>query len=32
LRYMKADILAKIDSRIQKGIFKDVRFFLKNAS
>jgi predicted nucleic acid-binding Zn ribbon protein len=30
VRYMKLDILAKISVRIKKGIFKDIRFFLKN--
>lgn len=31
VRYMKLDILAKIGVRIKKGIFKDIRFFLKNS-
>jgi predicted nucleic acid-binding Zn ribbon protein len=31
VRYMKLDILAKISVRIKKGIFKDIRFFLKNS-
>lgn len=31
VRYMKLDILAKISNRIKKGIFKDIRFFLKNS-
>jgi predicted nucleic acid-binding Zn ribbon protein len=29
LKYMKVDILNKIDMRIKKGVFKDVRFYLK---
>lgn len=31
LRYMKIDIIKKIDRRIKKGVFKDIRFFLKNS-
>ncbi len=30
LKYMKIDILDKIDKRIKKGVLRDVRFFLKN--
>jgi predicted nucleic acid-binding Zn ribbon protein len=29
LKYMKVDILNKIDMRIKKGVLKDVRFYLK---
>lgn len=29
LRYMKIDILEKIDMKIKQGAFKDLRFFLK---
>jgi predicted nucleic acid-binding Zn ribbon protein len=29
LRYMKQDILQKIDTRIKPGVFKDLKFFLK---
>ncbi len=29
LRYMKRQILAKIDERIKPGTFKDLKFFLK---
>jgi predicted nucleic acid-binding Zn ribbon protein len=29
LKYMKVDILNKIDMRIKKGALKDVRFYLK---
>lgn len=29
LKYMKIDILEKIDMKIKKGAFKDLRFFLK---
>jgi predicted nucleic acid-binding Zn ribbon protein len=31
LRYMKIDILEKIDMKIKQGAFKDLRFFLKPA-
>lgn len=31
VRYMKLDIMAKIGVTIKKGIFKDIRFFLKNS-
>ncbi len=31
LRYMKLDIIKKIDRRIKKGVFRDIRFFLKNS-
>jgi predicted nucleic acid-binding Zn ribbon protein len=31
VRYMKLDIMEKIGVTIKKGIFKDVRFFLKNS-
>ena len=31
VRYMKLDILEKISVTIKKGIFKDIRFFLKNS-
>lgn len=30
LRYMKIDIIDKIDRTIKKGILKDLKFFLKN--
>ncbi|NLW35879.1 MAG: DUF721 domain-containing protein [Syntrophorhabdus aromaticivorans] len=30
LRYMKGDILSKIGRRIKRGVFRDIRFFLKN--
>ena len=29
LRYMKQDILGKIDRRIKPGTFRDLKFFLK---
>ncbi|HVN22978.1 MAG TPA: DUF721 domain-containing protein [Syntrophorhabdales bacterium] len=29
LRYMKQDILRKIDRRIKPGVFRDLKFFLK---
>ncbi len=29
LRYMKADILTKLESRTKAGLFKDLKFFLK---
>jgi len=29
LRYMKQDILSKIDEQIKPGIFKDLKLFLK---
>ncbi len=29
LRYMKDEILKKIDTRIKPGIFRDLKFFLK---
>ena len=29
LRYMKQDILLKIDRRIKPGIFRELKFFLK---
>lgn len=29
LKYMKADILGKIDRQIKAGIFSDLKFFLK---
>jgi predicted nucleic acid-binding Zn ribbon protein len=32
LRYMKGDILAKIEKEVKKGVLKDLRFFLKGAS
>ncbi|MBP6940152.1 MAG: DUF721 domain-containing protein [Syntrophorhabdaceae bacterium] len=31
LKYMKDDILEKIDMKIKQGAFKDLRFFLKPA-
>jgi predicted nucleic acid-binding Zn ribbon protein len=31
VRYMKLDIMEKIGVTIKKGIFKDVRFFLKHS-
>jgi predicted nucleic acid-binding Zn ribbon protein len=31
LKYMKLDLLSKIDMTIKKGAIKDVRFYLKNA-
>jgi len=31
VRYMKLDIMEKIGVTIKKGIFKDIRFFLKNS-
>ncbi|HNS15939.1 MAG TPA: DUF721 domain-containing protein [Syntrophorhabdaceae bacterium] len=31
LKYMKDDILEKIDMKIKQGAFKDLRFFLKQA-
>ena len=31
LKYMKGDILEKIDMKIKKDAFKDLRFFLKPA-
>jgi len=31
LRYMKIDIMEKVDRRIKKGALKDIRFFLKNS-
>jgi predicted nucleic acid-binding Zn ribbon protein len=30
LRYMKGDILGRISRHIKKGVFKDIRFFLKS--
>ena len=30
LRYMKIDIIDKIDRTIKKGILKDLKFYLKN--
>jgi len=30
LRYMKGDILGRIGRRIKRGVFKDIRFFLKS--
>jgi predicted nucleic acid-binding Zn ribbon protein len=32
LKYMKQDIIDKIDIRIKTGLFKDVRFFLKSTT
>jgi predicted nucleic acid-binding Zn ribbon protein len=32
LRYMKQDIMDKINIRIKTDLFKDVRFFLKSTS
>ncbi|HVN95428.1 MAG TPA: DUF721 domain-containing protein [Syntrophorhabdaceae bacterium] len=32
LKYMKVDIITKIDRNIKEGLFKDLRFFLKNRS
>jgi predicted nucleic acid-binding Zn ribbon protein len=32
LKYMKLDIIDKIDTSIREGLFKDIRFFLKSAS
>ena len=29
LRYMKQDILGKIERRIKPGVFRDLKFFLK---
>jgi len=29
VKYMKIDIIEKIDRRIKKGTFKDLKFFLK---
>lgn len=29
LRYMKTDIMEKIDARVRKGVLKDLRFYLK---
>lgn len=31
IRYMKIDIMEKIGVTIKKGLFKDIRFFLKNS-
>jgi predicted nucleic acid-binding Zn ribbon protein len=31
LKYMKIDLLGKIDVMVKKGAIKDVRFYLKNA-
>jgi predicted nucleic acid-binding Zn ribbon protein len=30
LKYMKADMLGKIDRAIKPGLFKDLKFFLKS--
>ncbi len=30
LKYMKLDIVDKINTTIKEGLFKDIRFFLKN--
>ncbi len=30
LKYMKQDIIEKIDTKIKSDLFKDIRFFLKN--
>lgn len=30
LKYMKGDILKKLESRIRKGMFADLKFFLKS--
>ncbi|MBA4417969.1 MAG: hypothetical protein C0392_08675 [Syntrophus sp. (in: bacteria)] len=32
LKYMKLDILGKIDVMIKKGVLKDVRFYLKSSA
>jgi predicted nucleic acid-binding Zn ribbon protein len=32
LKYMKLDIIEKIDASIKEGLFKDIRFFLKNTA
>jgi predicted nucleic acid-binding Zn ribbon protein len=31
LKYMKGDVLGKIDVRIKRGVLKDVKFYLKSA-
>jgi predicted nucleic acid-binding Zn ribbon protein len=30
IKYMKGGIIRKIESRIKKGVFKDLRFYLKS--
>jgi predicted nucleic acid-binding Zn ribbon protein len=30
LKYMKGDILKRLESRIRKGLFTDLKFFLKS--
>ena len=32
LKYMKQEIIDKIDTKIKAGLFKDIRFFLKSTS
>jgi predicted nucleic acid-binding Zn ribbon protein len=32
LKYMKIDIMEKIDTTVKEGFVKDIRFFLRNAS
>jgi predicted nucleic acid-binding Zn ribbon protein len=32
LKYMKLDIIEKLDTKIKPGLFKDIRFFLKSTS
>ncbi len=31
MKYMKGDVLGKIDVRIKRGVLKDVKFYLKSA-
>ena len=31
LKYMKTDVLERIDTSIKAGVLKDVKFYLKNA-
>lgn len=32
IKYMKGDILGKIDVRIKRGVLKDLKFYLKSAA
>jgi predicted nucleic acid-binding Zn ribbon protein len=32
LKYMKQDIIEKLDTKIKPGLFKDIRFFLKSTA